>query len=75
MTSSSIFRKLEGGDRRSIGWSNEVVAEVLARPELFGALFAGLSVDDPVVRLRLPMPSKGFQRSTLKDCAPTEPHS
>ncbi len=52
MTTSSILRKLEGGDRRSIGRSNEVVAEVLARPELFGALFAGLSVDDPVVRAR-----------------------
>lgn len=52
MTTSSILRKLEGGDRRSIGRSNEVVAEVLSCPELFGALFAGLSVDDPVVRAR-----------------------
>jgi len=34
------------------GRSNEVVAEVLARPELFGALFAGLSANDPVVRAR-----------------------
>ncbi len=30
MTIPSILRKLEGGDRRSIGRSNEVVAEVLA---------------------------------------------
>jgi hypothetical protein len=52
MATSSILRKLKGGDLRSIGRSNEVVAEVLARPELFGALFAGLSVDDPVVRSR-----------------------
>jgi hypothetical protein len=52
MTTSSILRKLEGGDLRSIGRSNEVVAEVLAHPELFGVLFAGLSVDDPIVRAR-----------------------
>jgi len=52
MSTPSILRRLEGGDRRSIGRSNEVVAEVLASPELFGALFAGLSVDDPVVRAR-----------------------
>jgi len=52
MTTSSILHKLKGGDRRSIGRSNEVVAEVLTRPELFRRLFAGLSVDDPVVRSR-----------------------
>jgi hypothetical protein len=52
MTTSSILRKLEGGDRRSIGRSNEVVAEVLGNRKLFGALFVGLSVDDPVVRAR-----------------------
>ncbi len=52
MTKPSILRKLEGGDRRSIGRSSEVVTEVLANPELFGALFAGLFADDPVVRAR-----------------------
>ncbi len=52
MTKSSILRKLEGGDRRSIGRSNEVVAEVLAERKLFSALFAGLFFDDPVVRAR-----------------------
>jgi len=36
MTNSSILRNLEGGDRRSIGRSSEVVAEVLANPNLFG---------------------------------------
>jgi hypothetical protein len=52
MITPSILRKLEGGDRRSTGRSNKIVAEVLASPELFGALFAGLSVDDPVIRAR-----------------------
>ena len=52
MSTPKILRKLQGGDRRSIGRSSEVVTDVLADPRLFGALFAGLSVDDPVVRAR-----------------------
>lgn len=52
MTMPSILSKLEGGDRRSIGRSNEVVAEVLAEPKLFSALFAGLFIENPVVRAR-----------------------
>jgi len=47
-----ILKKLAGGDRRSIGRSNSVVREVLARPILFRVLVAGLAVDDPVVRMR-----------------------
>jgi hypothetical protein len=43
---------LAGGDRRSIGRSNEVVRLVLARPALSRELFAGLALGDPVVRLR-----------------------
>jgi len=52
MVTSSLLRKLEGGDRRSIGRADEVVAAVLGQPTLFGSLFAGLSGDDPVVRAR-----------------------
>jgi hypothetical protein len=48
----SMLKKLSGGDRRSIGRSNEIVAEVLARPGHFRHVFAGLSSDDPVVRMR-----------------------
>jgi len=48
----AILKKLEGGDRRSIGRSNEVVAEVLADPGLFGALFSGLTSDNPLLRMR-----------------------
>jgi hypothetical protein len=47
-----LLRKLEGHDRRSIGRSNEVVAEVIADPALFRALFIGLQSDDPVLRAR-----------------------
>lgn len=49
---SSPLDKLGGGDRRSIGRSEEVVADVLADPTLFEALFAGLTHADPVVRMR-----------------------
>ncbi len=52
MSTPKILRKLEGGDRRSIGRSNEVVAGVLAERKLFSNLFAGLSFDDPIVRAR-----------------------
>ena len=52
MVTSSLLRKLEGGDRRSIGRADEVVAAVLRQPTLFGALCVGLSVEDPVVRAR-----------------------
>ena len=47
-----ILKKLAGTDRRSIGKSEEVVADVLADPALFGAVFEGLLHDDPVIRMR-----------------------
>jgi HEAT repeat protein len=47
-----ILKKLAGGDRRSIGRSNEVVSEVLARPGLFRELFEGMLNEDPVIRMR-----------------------
>jgi HEAT repeat protein len=48
----AMLKKLAGGDRRSIGRSNEVVADVLARPTLFRVLIEGLTTEDPVVRMR-----------------------
>jgi len=47
-----ILVKLSGGDRRSIGRSNEVAAQVLAYPAQFRNLFVGLVSDDPVLRMR-----------------------
>ena len=49
---TDILQKLAGGDFRSIGRSNEVVAEVLADPSLFGALFEGMLDADPLIRMR-----------------------
>lgn len=47
-----LLHKLEGGDRRSIGRSEEAVADVLANPGLFSILVEGLSAGDDIVRMR-----------------------
>jgi len=47
-----VVAKLAGGDRRSIGRSEGVVADVLAEPDLFEVVFEAMLVDDPVIRLR-----------------------
>ncbi|MDO8827842.1 hypothetical protein [Methylophaga sp.] len=48
----AILKMLEGGDRRSIGRSNEVVALVLDKPKLFDVLISGMSLFDPRVCMR-----------------------
>lgn len=52
MKRAEIAGMLRGGDRRSIGKSEEVVAEVLADARLFGALFECMLDGDPLVRMR-----------------------
>ncbi|MBS1910815.1 MAG: hypothetical protein JST22_02400 [Bacteroidetes bacterium] len=47
-----VRRKLSGGDRRSIGRADEVVRDVVARPELFADLIEGLDDADLLVRMR-----------------------
>jgi hypothetical protein len=47
-----ILNKLTGGDRRSIGHVDEVVANVLNNPDLFDAVFNGMLADDPLIRMR-----------------------
>ncbi len=47
-----LLKKLQGGDRRSIGQSAQVVAEVLAEPGLFGFVFEGMLDGDPLIRMR-----------------------
>jgi hypothetical protein len=49
---NTILRKLCGGDRRSIGRSNEIVEEVLNRPSLFRYLFEGTLSRDAIVHMR-----------------------
>jgi hypothetical protein len=48
----AILKKLRGGDRRSIGRSDEVAADVLGSPALFDELINGLFVSDPLIRMR-----------------------
>jgi HEAT repeat protein len=52
MPSQRIPISLRGGDRRSIGRSNEVVKLVLRAPQRFAELMRCLWSDDPIVRLR-----------------------
>ena len=48
----NILALLEGGDRRSIGRSDEVAGIVSKNPALFPNLVEGLWSEDPVVRMR-----------------------
>lgn len=43
---------LEGGDRRSIGKSNQIAKLVLSEPKRFAELFDCLWDEDPIVRMR-----------------------
>lgn len=52
MPRRSILALLEGGDRRTIGRSNQVVAIVSDHPELFPKLIAGLWSAHLLVRMR-----------------------
>ena len=52
MKKPDLLKKLSGGDRRSIGKSEEVVADVLTDARLFKPLFECLLEDDPLVRMR-----------------------
>ena len=49
---TTILSKLRGGDRRSIGNVNAVVAAVKEKPDLFKDLVNGLFNSDPIVRMR-----------------------
>ena len=52
MPRKHILPLLEGGDRRTIGRSNQVAAIVSKDSELFPELVAGLWSADPLVRMR-----------------------
>ena len=47
-----LLQKLTGGDKRSIGRSNDVVLSVLSKPSLTKVLVSGLTTDHPLVRMR-----------------------
>ena len=49
---NDILDKLSGGDRRSIGKADEVAGDIEKDPALFDDVFVGLTVKDPVLRMR-----------------------
>jgi hypothetical protein len=52
MPRRNILSLLEGGDRRTIGQSDQVAEIVSGDPKLFSRLIAGLWSADPLVRMR-----------------------
>jgi hypothetical protein len=47
-----VLQQLRGGDRRSVHGVPQLVRQVLADRSLFSVVFAGMSDDDPLVRMR-----------------------
>jgi hypothetical protein len=52
MTPKTILQLLQGGDRRTIGRSDQVAAMVSGNLKLFPKLIAGLWSEDPLIRMR-----------------------
>jgi hypothetical protein len=52
MPRKNILLHLKGGDRRTIGRSNQVASMVSKNPRLFSKLIGGLWSKDPLVRMR-----------------------
>jgi hypothetical protein len=52
MPQKNILLLLEGGDRRTIGGSDQVAVMVVKNPRLFRKLISGLWSPDPLVRMR-----------------------
>ena len=71
MSMHPLLKKLEGGDLRSIGRSEEVVSDVLKSPDLFGILIMGIDVDDPCVCMRA---SDAIEKVSLKHPEYLRPH-
>ena len=47
-----ILEDMKGGDLRSIGRVDQVIAKILANPSLFHKLFEGMQSNDPIIRMR-----------------------
>lgn len=52
MKKQTLLQALKGGDRRSIGRSNQVVAIIRRQPTLFPVLIEGMHHADELVRMR-----------------------
>lgn len=70
MPRKNIANLLRGGDRRSIGRSNQVAAMVARNKSLFPELIAALWSDDLLVRLRAADAAEKVTRKNPKPLAP-----
>ncbi len=51
-TQHAILKQLSGGTKRSLGRTNQIVAEILKNTRAFPHLISGLWHQDPVIRMR-----------------------
>jgi hypothetical protein len=68
---SLILALLKGGDRKTIGRSDQVAAMVSKAPKLFPELMAGLWSEDSVIRMRA---ADAVEKITRKDPELLRPH-
>jgi hypothetical protein len=71
VSGKKLLALLKGGDRRSIGRSDELAALVAARPALFAQLIAGLWDPDALVRMRA---ADAAEKVTRKQPNLLQPH-
>lgn len=70
-----LLKMLEGGDRRSIGRSNQAVARALEAPALIDVLFDGMVSDDPLLRMRCADAAKKVSAARARRKPPAGVHS
>jgi|WetSurMetagenome_2_1015567.scaffolds.fasta_scaffold10175_5 hypothetical protein len=69
-SSSTLVKRLQGGDRRSLGRSAVVVRDVMGDSALVGDLIGGLEDPDPIVRMRA---ADVLEKATRTHPAPLAP--
>jgi hypothetical protein len=70
MTRNKLVSALEGGDRRSIGRSDQVATLVRSNPRLFPHLMQGLWSEDPLIRMRAADAAEKVTRNSPQLLAP-----
>ena len=71
MRRQTLADMLRGGDRRSIGKSNQIAKLILSEPKRFGELLACLWDQDPIVRMRA---ADAAEKVTVVRSALLNPH-
>ena len=68
---SIVVEKLRGGDRRSIGRSNEVAREISNNPKLFAQVVAAMRNSNPVIRMRA---ADAIEKASARNPKLLQPH-